>query len=79
MAIQLRDGHYACSVCGSKHGSPARADGCRDSHQMLYVPMSKTELNRLLNAIIREDFELVPAHLLETLRKYARFQVTNDS
>ena len=76
MAIEMRDGSYACSVCGTKHSTSARADGCRDSHQLLYVPMSKTELNRLLNAILTENFDLVPAHLLDTLRKYARLQVT---
>lgn len=76
MAIKLRDGQFACSICGHKYSSSQHADGCRDSHELLYIPMSKTELNRLLNAIILEDFKLVPHHLLETLRKYSRYQVT---
>lgn len=75
MATKLIDG-YACSVCGTKYGNPGQADGCRDSHQLLYVPMSKTELNRLLNALVLDDVTLVPNHLIETLRKYARAMVT---
>lgn len=72
MATQLRDGTFACSVCGTSYPSPAHADGCRDSHQLLYIPMSKSELNRLIHAIISDDMNLVPPHLLSTLQKYAR-------
>jgi hypothetical protein len=71
MAQKVLNG-YSCSVCGHVYPSPSHADACRDSHQLLYIPMSKTELNRLVNAIMLGDFELVPFHLLETLRKYAR-------
>lgn len=77
MATKLSDGTFACSICGAKYPSPAHADGCRDSHQLLYIPMSKTELNRLLNAIVLDQVETVPQHLIETLRKYARFSVTS--
>lgn len=77
MAIKMLDNSYACSVCGSKYPTPAKADGCRDSHQMLYVPMSKTELNRLLNAIMLDDVTMIPGHLIDTLQRYARFQVTS--
>ena len=78
MANKLPDGSYACSVCGTKHPTPAKADGCRDSHQLLYIPMSKTELNRLLNAIMLDDMTIVPQHLIITLQKYARAQVTSQ-
>lgn len=78
MAQKLQDGSYACSVCGAKYSVPAKADGCRDSHQTLYIPMSKTELNRLINAIMLDDVSLVPHHLITTLQKYARHQVTQS-
>ncbi len=74
MAQKLSDGRFACSVCGGIYSSPAHADGCRDSHQLLYIPMSKTELNRLINAIMLDKVEMVPEHLIGTLRKYARYQ-----
>jgi hypothetical protein len=76
MAKKLVDGTFACTICGHRYPSPAHADGCRDSHQLLYIPMSKTELNRLINALILDKVEMVPEHLVETLQKYARFQTT---
>lgn len=79
MAIKTIDGSYACGVCGKTYPTPAKADSCRDSHDMLYIPMSTSELNLLLNAIISNNFNLVPASLFETLRKYARHQVTKDT
>lgn len=79
MATKLRDGTFACSVCGTVYSAAAHADGCRDSHQLLYIPMSKTELNRLLNAIVLDQVETVPSHLIETLRKYAKHAVTDGS
>lgn len=79
MAKKLRNGKFACSVCGFEYSSAPHADGCRDSHQLLYIPVSKTELNRLLNAIVLGDLDLIPEHLILTLQKYARFQVTDGS
>lgn len=79
MAIKLSDGTYACSICGKKYPNPAVADGCRESHQMLYIPMSKTELNRLIHALMNEDFNLVPGHLWETLQRYSKAQVTDGN
>jgi hypothetical protein len=79
MAIKLENDRFACSICGTVYASPAHADGCRDSHQLVYVPMSKTELNRLLNAIALDDMNLVPPHLISTLQKYSRFVVSSGS
>ncbi len=79
MAIKLVDGSYACSVCGVKYPNPVAADGCRESHQLLYIPMSKTELNRLMYALINEDFDTVPRHLWDTLQKYAKKAVTDGA
>lgn len=72
MAQKLKDGTFACSVCGKIYSSPAHADSCRDSHEMLYIPISKTELNRLINAIYSGDSSIIPFPLLERLKKYAR-------
>ena len=72
MAKALKDGTFACSVCGKIYSSPAHADGCRDSHELLYVPITRTELNRLINAIYSGDSSIIPYSLIETLKKYAR-------
>jgi hypothetical protein len=75
MAIQMLDGTWACSICGKRYSNSPRADSCRESHDMLYIPMSKTELNRLIYALMNEDFDMVPPNLWKTLQKYSKAQV----
>jgi hypothetical protein len=78
MAIELKDGTFACSVCGEKYPLASKANACRDSHEMLYIPMTKTEVNRLMNAIILNQVELVPESVIETLRRYAKNALVLD-
>ena len=75
MAIKQIDGTYKCSICGITYPSPVKADLCRDSHELVYVPMTKTELNRLLMAIQLGDMSLISNELLERLEKYNRQSV----
>lgn len=72
MAIDLRTGEFACSVCGKKYPTAIKADACRDSHDMLYIPMTKTEFNRLVHALAFNDFSVIPESLRITIRKYQR-------
>ena len=73
MAKKLPNGRYACTICGkSDYISPQHADACRDSHNILYIPIEKSELNLLINAIILERFDLVPPNVLTTFRRYAQ-------
>lgn len=72
MAITVHGIGYACSICNRIYPTPAKADSCREEHDMLYIPVSKTELNRLINAIGLGDVSLIPNSLLDTLRKFQR-------
>ncbi len=73
MAKKLSNGRFACTVCGkSNFTSPQHADACRDSHNILYIPIEKSDLNLLINAIILENFNLVPQNVLNTFRRYAQ-------
>lgn len=53
-----------------------RADACRNSHEIIYVPMTATELNRLINGLFFGDLSVVPESLLDTLRKIQKKAVT---
>lgn len=79
MAIKLDNDRWACSICGEIYGQSSRADNCRDSHNMLYIPISKDELNRLINAIVLEQFDMIPPSVLRTLQKYARLQIIKEA
>lgn len=70
MAKKLVTGKYLCSYCEQKFDSPSMADACRESHDIVYIPMTKTELNRLINGIMLGDLSIIPESLHTTLRKY---------
>jgi hypothetical protein len=75
MALKMADGTFACTICGVKHAKEIDADRCKSSHELLYIPMTKTELNRLVNALFLGKPELVPESLFETLRRYQQASV----
>lgn len=76
MAIRTREG-YKCNFCEKIYKNPTQADNCRDSHDIVYVPMTRTELNRLINGLYSEDISIIPDTLFITLRKIQRKSVTD--
>lgn len=70
MAIKTIYGTYACGHCGKQFPSPSEADAHRDSHELIYVPFTKTDLNRLLNFITSKNEEYLTKSLMDTLQKY---------
>ena len=72
MAIKLPIGTFQCPICSKIYESDASANACKDSHEMIYFPISKTELNRLTMFIQTGDASLLPDSLLERLEKYKR-------
>lgn len=76
MAIKTREG-YLCSICRKLYTHAEKADGCRDKHDIVYVPMTRTELNRLINGLYSEDLSIIPPSLFVTLRKIQRKSVTD--
>lgn len=71
MALKTSQG-YMCVVCKRIYPDPTKADACRDTHEILYLPFTHTEVNRLLNALFTGDLSLVPDSVFETLRKAQR-------
>jgi hypothetical protein len=78
MAIKLPTGKYMCSICRREYPTPTHADACRDSHDTIYVAMSKGELNMLMLAIVSGDMSVLSTGFLERLEKYKRNAVTLD-
>lgn len=78
MAKANKDGTFSCSGCGKTYSSPVHADSCRDSHEILYIPITKMELNRLINAIYSGDSSIIPYQLIEKLKRYARNTIIQD-
>lgn len=76
MAIKTSSG-YKCFYCGKFYKHPVDADSCRDEHDLLYVPISKSGLNALLHYIMNPSSktlqEMEEAQMaIEVMQRYAR-------
>lgn len=71
MAIK-RGKFYLCGYCKQPYSDPFRADKCRDGHELIYVPLSKTDLNRLINFIYLKQDQLLTKSLIDTLTSYMK-------
>lgn len=71
MAYKKGD-RWACSYCGKLYSDSISADSCRESHELVLIQISKTDLNRLINFIYTRDEKLISENLVKTLQRYAR-------
>ena len=71
MAVKVSGG-YACGYCGKVFPNPIGADDCKTKHELIYVPITKSDLNRLINFIYLKDESLLTQSLIDTLSKYLR-------
>lgn len=69
MAVQQM-GKWLCGYCGKPYPSQVKADECRDSHELIYVPLTTTDLNRLLMFLQTKNDDYLTETLLKTLQRY---------
>lgn len=77
MAIKNLDGTFSCNICKYSYESIISADACRDSHNMVYFPISVSELDRLTIFIRTGDASIIPESLIDRLDEYKRNAVRN--
>ena len=70
MAIKLPDGRYKCNWCNKIYPDPSKADTCREQHDIVYVPMLRSDVNRLLQFINTKDDELITETLYKSLTRF---------
>jgi primosomal protein N' len=58
MAIKTKNG-YRCFYCNKKYTHPEKADQCREEHQLVYVPISITDINKLMHYIMMPDPDIL--------------------
>ncbi|KKN45721.1 hypothetical protein LCGC14_0680390 [marine sediment metagenome] len=58
MAVKTKTG-YKCFYCEKSFTHPEKADVCRDSHDLVYIPMSREDLNKLRNFIMIPDEKIL--------------------
>lgn len=74
MAIKIKDS-YLCGYCNKKYKTQPEADGCKESHKLIYVPISREDLNRLVNFIYLKEDKLLTNSLVETIVKYSKSRI----
>jgi hypothetical protein len=61
---------YACKHCGKLYLSLASARDCESSHDIVYVPIQRQDLKRLLIYLQTGNPEILSQSLLVTLSRY---------
>lgn len=74
MANKKANGKYVCSYCGKEFSQYQEADACRDNHDLVYVQISRSDLNRLIMFLQLKNEELLTESLVKTLYKYKRLK-----
>lgn len=71
MAIQRR-GKWVCGYCGREYVDQSKADICRDSHELIYVPFNIKDLNMLVHFVMTGDKVYLNETIVSTLQHYVR-------
>jgi hypothetical protein len=71
MSVKVATG-FACGYCGKVFDQASKADVCRDGHDLIYIPLSSTDLNNLLHFIQTKDEQFLTPRLMDTLQRYLR-------
>lgn len=66
-----------CFYCGKLYTTEPKARECENSHDVLFVPILREDLNRLVNFIATGDKSLLNERLSRTLFRYFRNESSN--
>lgn len=70
MSIKTKGGKYQCFYCLKEYNRPEKADSCREEHDIVYVPLARTDVSKLLNYLFIPDPEiLVGTRIAEFLQR----------
>jgi len=61
-----------CFYCQKFYEDPSKARACENAHDVVYIPMLREDLNRLINFIASGDRNLLTERLSRTLFRYTR-------
>jgi hypothetical protein len=61
-----------CFYCGKYYREEQKAKDCARTHDIVYVPIMREDLNRLINYIATGDSNLLTERLSRTLFRYVR-------
>ena len=69
MPTQVK-GLWKCAICNKMHYRDIDALSCEQSHEVIYVPILREDLMKLIQFIYTGDTTLISKNLMSTLMKY---------
>ncbi len=66
---------WRCGYCRLPYETSEKAEKCKESHDIVYVGLSRSDLNRLVNFIYTGEEQLITDSLLDNLKKYLRLDI----
>lgn len=64
-----------CFYCSQYYADPEKARECENKHDVLFVPILREDLNRLVNFIATGDRKLLTERLSKVLFRYVRASI----
>jgi hypothetical protein len=79
---ETNDNIFICSICSKRYNRLVLADSCEKSHNTIYVPLQRADINLLIQFIFTGDQSLLPKleGTIKTLMQYTKVKegVSND-
>ena len=63
---------HKCLYCDKQYNTKDEARSCLDAHDIIYMPIARTDLNRLANFILTGNAKLLSEPLTRIIFKYFR-------
>ena len=67
MAVKTKAG-WECSYCGKPFANRIRADACRDTHDLVYIAMARSDIARLVQFIMTKEERVLTPTIFLTLQ-----------
>lgn len=65
---------YKCIYCGKKHNNMHNAYQCYLSHDLVLVPLSKSDLQVLIRFLYTGDLSILTESLVNNILKYSIYR-----
>lgn len=67
-----------CSICLKEYKTIEAAFACKIGHELIYVPLTKEDLGRLIQFLYTKNEEILTESLVKTLQKYNKIRPSRD-
>jgi len=64
--------YFRCLYCNVEYDTKEKAQACIDKHELVLVPISRNDLNRLQTFLLSKDEKLLTPSLVNIISRYVR-------